>query len=657
MAKRAVTIEDLFKFHWLQGAALAPDGRVAVYAVSTITQEGTSEEERVTLYRVDVQVGVTRQLTSGKCRDSEPTFSPSGTLLAFTSTRTGKPQIYLMHMDGGEALPLTRLSQGASGPVWSPDGAFIAFTAGVVGSTTAIADRLAQPYRITRRVWRWDELGDIDRGLRHIYVVDVRTQRVTQLTNGLTVDADPKWSPDSRRILFNATMNPEFFDSGYYGSVRVVDMKGRVDCLVDRWETYDNAWLPNGNAVAITGNSVTGALGTHADLHVLNLENKELENRTPSLERAIQGWLEGRAPTLSLHQSHALPVTSDGKWAYARVQNGGRMQICRIALDGKECVEVVVDGDRCCTLLDMRGDMLLFSADDISHAPDLYIASSEGSEEKRLSRLNDELMAEFQSSHHTRVTSKGADGKPVEGWYVEPTDGSKAPYPSILWIHGGPYLAQGYTFAFDTLLLNSAGFGVMFFNYRGSHGYGNSFVTDTLGGFGGLDCADLIAGVDAAAVMGLADPEKLGVCGISFGGTMTCFLAAKTRRFKAAVPQNSVTDWQSFYGTSDIGVVYTVKALGGHPHEVPDTYRRCSPVTYAHQCKTPTLLIQGEEDWRCPPNQSEQFYTALRAAGCIAEMQRQPGAAHLGAVSGPLPVRKAHLKSTLEWFTKYISEQ
>ena len=154
----------------------------------------------------------------------------------------------------------------------------------------------------------------------------------------------------------------------------------------------------------------------------------------------------------------------------------------------------------------------------------------------------------------------------------------------------------------------------------------------------------------------MADADRLGVCGLSGGGNLTCWIVGQTTRFKAAIPQNPVTNWRSFYGTSDIGIYFGVEQMGGHPHEIPEVYEKCSPITYAHRCTTPTLMVQSELDWRCPAEQSEQFYTVLKAQGCIVEMLRQPGGSHVASISGAVKLRRAHNEAMLDWFERYVLE-
>ena len=146
----------------------------------------------------------------------------------------------------------------------------------------------------------------------------------------------------------------------------------------------------------------------------------------------------------------------------------------------------------------------------------------------------------------------------------------------------------------------------------------------------------------------------MGVCGLSGGGNLSCWIVGHTDRFKAAVPENPVTNWVSFYGVSDIGPWFSTRELGGHPHEIPEVYRRCSPITYAHNCTTPTLLVQGESDYRCPAEQSEQFYTVLKANGCVVEMLRLPESPHAGSIEGDPAIRKAQNEALLEWMDRYV---
>jgi dipeptidyl aminopeptidase/acylaminoacyl peptidase len=247
----------------------------------------------------------------------------------------------------------------------------------------------------------------------------------------------------------------------------------------------------------------------------------------------------------------------------------------------------------------------------------------------------------------------GRDGTPVEGWYLKPQNGA-APYPTVLYIHGGPHIGFGHIFSFDFLMLTGAGYGLLAINQRGSSGYGDEFSTGLHGRWGDVDYGDLMAGVDHAIDAGLADANRVGCCGLSGGGYLTCWIVGQTDRFRAAVPENPVTNWISMYGVSDLGPDVCIPALGGTPSAVIEAYWKASPVAYAHQCKTPTLLLQAETDYRCPAEQSEQFYALLKQNGCPVEMMRFPGGAHAASITGLPAHRRSQNLALLDWMRRYL---
>ncbi|RME63028.1 MAG: S9 family peptidase, partial [Caldilineae bacterium] len=311
-------------------------------------------------------------------------------------------------------------------------------------------------------------------------------------------------------------------------------------------------------------------------------------------------------------------------------------------------------GPRSCDPVALRGERLLFTAHDINHTPDLFLFDLATGQERQITHLNQEMLSQRALPEVVHLTFPGEDGVQVEGWVLVPPTGA-APYPGFLYIHGGPHGAFGNAFHWDFQMLAGAGYGVLIINHRASTGYGDDFATAIHGDWGHLDYTDLMAGLDHAIEQGLLDPDRLAVGGLSGGGNLTCWIVGHTNRFKAAIPENPVTNWVSFYGVSDIGPWFAVRELGGHPHEIPDVYRRCSPITYAHRCTTPTLLVQGEADWRCPAEQSEQFYTVLRANGCPVEMLRLPGSPHGGAIVGRPEVRRAQNEALLEWVGRFVA--
>ena len=254
------------------------------------------------------------------------------------------------------------------------------------------------------------------------------------------------------------------------------------------------------------------------------------------------------------------------------IMKEGTTTIYSVSLTGEPCWHELVGGQRSAALLDSNDSKMLFLSGCIENPGELCIANLDGSDERQITNVNSAFMDEiaFPKVEHIHFQSEGVE---VAGWLMLPNQG-EAPYPTILYIHGGPHGAYGFQYATDFQMLAGAGYAVLFTNPRGSRGYGDDFTTALSGNWGVMDYKDLMAGVDYVIEQGYADPDRLGVCGLSYGGFMTCFTVGQTRRFKAAVAENPITDLVSRYGTADMGPWGSLSELGGKPHEIPDVYRR-----------------------------------------------------------------------------------
>ncbi len=642
----AVFPQDLFDLDFLQDAQLSPDGSTVAYAVLTV--DSVTDEEHSTLYLLDIARDHIRPLTTGLAQDSTPRWSPDGKQIAFRSTRNGKPQLFCIAVDGGEARTLTAFAQGiAEGPVWSPDGRQIAFTA---PPQQAPADPKL-PYRVTRSVYRFDKVGYLDGVVADLYVIAATGGEPRALTADAYNNGAPVWSPDGRELLYTVTMFPDSHRIG--AALRIITLDGVIRDLLWAWGSASAAtWTPDGQRVVFAGTPAGLPIGTQDQLWVIDRLGGEPVCRTPGLAYKVGGGLQMDMPARFL-RTPRLFVSADGAVAYVQVQAGGTVSIYRIALHGPSTWSVVVEEEAACFPMDLQNEALLYFQSTHADPIQLYTISVVASTPRRLTDLNHARRAEWDQPKVQPLHFPSSDGVMVEGWIMTPAVG-EAPFPTILYIHGGPHSAFGQIFSFDFRLLASAGYAVLFLNQRASTGYGDPFATQIKGDWGNLDYHDLMAGVDHAIALGLADGDRLGCCGLSGGGNLTCWIVGQTKRFKAAVPENPVTNWVSFYGVSDIGPWFAVEQLGGHPHEIPDIYARCSPITYAHRCTTPTLLIQGEHDWRCPAEQSEQFYTVLKVNDCPVEMLRLPGSPHAGSIEGPPAIRRAHNEALLDWLQRYV---
>ncbi len=646
---RTIQKEDLFNLRFLNGGALSPDGSRVAYCVNKVDAE--ADKEFSAIHLLEIATGETRQMTSGKTLDRGMRWSPDGRSLAFVSDRGGQAQLYLLPVDGGEARQLTDFKRGIGESVaFSPDGDRIAFSA--VDDADA-PDLSAEPYRLDRTVYRFDGIGYLDDAVQDIYALELASGEITRLTDDRGNNSNPRWRHDGSAILFDANMRVDA-SRAMTPDLKLVDLAGRQSTLLEDWASVEKAsFTPDGGRVVFMGRPDDGKpIGTKSDLYALDIATGAIDCRTEGLDVGVGGYLIMDMPILGLKACPAL-VSDDGESAFAMVQRGGSDHIYRIALSGPEDCRQVTEGDCAVFPLDRRGSKLLYARTDLNSPPDLFLVELGDGSSRQLTQLNAEALDGVALPENERLLWQSVDGVEVEGWYMKPPNG-EAPYPTILYIHGGPNAAYGYGFQFDFQMLAGAGYGVLFLNHRASTGYGDSFSTAIVGDWGNLDYQDLMSGVDCAIARGLADGERLGVCGTSGGGNLSCWIIGQTDRFKAAIPHNPVANWRSFYGTSDIGIWFSVEQLGGHPHEIPEVYDRCSPITYAHRCVTPTLLVQCEIDWRCPAEQSEQFYTVLKANGCVVEMLRQPGGFHGGSTTGAVTLRRAHNDAMLDWFGRYV---
>ena len=313
-SQHPVAPEDLFRLAILQTARLSPDGRSMVYAVATVDAE---EQEHVALWVQSLEIGAARQLTAGRGCDTSPEWSPDGRQIAFSSTRDGKAQIYLIPVDGGEARALTALEQGVGGgPIWSADGSQIAFTA-----APAPPPDLSKPYQVGRHVYRFDALGYLDGAIQSLYILSVDGGEPQRLTNDSQHASALGWSPDGTEILVLSTMRPDIHDA-YHGQLRAVSLAGDVRELTAGWGYATSAaWTPDGRRVVFYGVPSGRPIGTKNDVWVVDRAGGAPECRTATLVYHSGGALQD---DMAVELAPRVLAARDGRSAYAQVQVGAR---------------------------------------------------------------------------------------------------------------------------------------------------------------------------------------------------------------------------------------------------------------------------------------------------------------------------------------------
>lgn len=628
----------LVELEFLLDADLSHDASRVVFT----TRSTSAGDDEISLFVADVDDPSSARRVDLDGDPASPTWSPDGSTVAVTASVDGTRQLLLVDPGTGSTRALTDLEHGVRGSVaWSPDGARLA--AAAVRSRRLDRDT---PYRVDRVPWRADGAGEVGDLLCDVITVDVAGGAVTRLTDGPTIDVDPRWSPDGRSLLFVRSHDPD--DLGPMDRHVVVGPDGETDINWPGGMAAAGTFADDDHIVSICFRQADRHRGSAVDVFVTALDGTT-HNRTEGLDLQVGASILGDIPT---------GITDGGRWvgihdgdAIVPILVGGELRTARVALTGDQRVDTILGGPRSCNPIAVRSGTLLYTASDPNTLPDLHLLDLDTGDDRPVTDLDDRHG--IPPLRIDALDVRSPDGTAVEAWYVHPATGD-GPHPTVLLIHGGPFAAYGHVMVLNAQHLARSGIGVVMSNPRSSLGYGTAFGTATRGAWGTLDFVDLMAVVDAAVDAGLADAGRLGVCGSSYGGFMTSWIVGHTTRFRAAVAQNPVVDFRSFRGASDIGITFTDDVVGGSPLEVPDAYVERSPITHIHQCITPTRVIASEADRRVPPFQAEMLHSALREAGCPTDMIRLPGASHSGSSLGTPAVRRAEDDAIVEWMTTYL---
>jgi acylaminoacyl-peptidase len=648
-----MTTDDVWAWRTVSDPQVSPDGSAVVYVLGW--NDRMKDAMYTNLWLAPVDGKAPRPLTDGPYKDSAPRWSPDGTRIAYVSNRSGKPQIRLRWMDTGRETEITQLEEAPANVAWSPDGRSLAFTARVPAKPEWSVHMPGKPEGavwapppivVTRLRWRNDGAGLVRPGYSHIFVVPADGGAPRQISSGdFDHRGEPAWMPDGRSIVASArrSADADYFLEG--DEIYSFDTKTSETKQLTNHPGPDEGPVPSpdGTRIAFTGNDYKLQSYLLRKLYVMNADGSRV--------RCLSG----------IHDRDVVQPrwSSDSRTVYFLSDDRGGTHLYAARMDGT--VRQVTSGverfdayasDGSFTMADNgRFALVRFTP---SGGPDVVtFPVDRPADSRRLTAVNDSLLEQRALAPVEEITYDSFDGKNIQGWIIKPPDFDPAKkYPLILDIHGGPHAMYGVEFNQQQQIFAAHGFVVLYTNPRGSTGYGEDFGNIIHTRYPGDDYTDLMRGVDAILARGYIDPKRLAVTGGSGGGLLTAWIIGHTDRFAAAVSQYPVTNWITQVGTSDGGYHHAAVWMKSMPWENADQYLKHSPIFFAANFKTPTMVITGEADLRTPIAESEELYFALKVRKVDAVLVRIPDEPH--GIRGAHPSHRiAKIEHILGWIEKY----
>ncbi len=641
-SRRVVTVDDLFEIKSVGDPQISPDGEWVVYTVRTTNLEDESSETGI--WMISSAGGEAIQMTAQGYSANRPRWSPDGKYLSFLASRgEDRTQVWTLNRLGGEAQQLTEVEQGVASYSWSPDGTKLLLTVRDPEEKDHSEDdsEPRKPWVIDRLQFKRDGVGYLT-GNRHthLYIFDVATKEITQITSGDFDESQAVWSPDGARIAFvsNRTDNPDGdsnTDIWIVAAENTDEGKTLLQVTTNPGADRSPAWSPDGESIAYV--TITEPdLIWYATNHLAVVP---VEGGTP------------RILTASLDRNVSSPCYSqNGRFIYFGLEDSGENHLARIAVSNDRVTRPIA------------GPM---SARSFAYGPDGMIAALvsrtdlprevfvlDRDELRQLSAVNADFLSGVRLAEVRNVQFPSGDGTEIEGFiYLPPGFDQAMRYPTLLRIHGGPVSQYSHSFSFQAQLFAANGYVVVMTNPRGSSGYGQEFSRAIWADWGNKDYEDVMAGVDYAIAQGYADPDRLGVGGWSYGGILTDHVITKTDRFEAAITGASEVLYVANYGHDHYQLQWE-KELG-LPWENREAWERISPFNRVEEIVTPTLIMGGERDWNVPIQNSEQLYQALKRLGRETQLVVYPGQSHGLRVSS---YQKDRLERYLAWYDKYVKD-
>ena len=650
---RLFTAERVFDIEYATDPQVSPDGRTIAYVRHSMDR--MNDTDRGDLWTLDTKSGAHRPLVTGGSSAGAPRWSPDGTKLLYTTSNEGRPELRLHFMDTGTSVSLAQFEQAPGSAVWSPDGKNIAFTLFVPGETPSFAKPIrapdgaewSPPVRVFDDLtFRFDGRGYLAEGATHVFMLSTEGGSPRQLTFGGADFGSPAWlNNDTVLVVGNDSDDRDFdpIESEIY-AVQLADLSRRA---LTRRDGPDGSPVasPDGSKIAYLGFDDRIRAYQQTDLYIMDADGSNPRELAADLDRSFS--------TVVWHPG--------GRSLIAQIENAGSIDLVSVSLDGEVSTLATGLGGASIgrpyaaasfSVSDTRNPVFAYTAG-FTDRPSEIAVMGRDVEDRVLTDLNADVLPYLNMARieEIKVPSRH-DGLEIEGWVALPhgftADGS---YPMILEIHGGPHTMYGPFFASEIQRYAAEGYVTVYTNPRGSTGYGADFADAIDLAYPGYDYEDLMSVVDELVERNYVDPERLFVTGGSGGGILTAWTVGKTDRFAAAASIKPVINWMTMALSADIAQYVRRHWIRADPWTDPDAYLSRSPIMLMDNVVTPTMVMVGEEDWRTPTWEAEQFYTALKLKGVDTALVRIPGSPHYIAARPSRLIAKTD--NILGWFAKY----
>jgi acylaminoacyl-peptidase len=660
----ALRVDDIFELQLAVDPQISPDGKRIVYVRRFA--DIMADRRRSNLWIVNFDGSGHRPLTTGNYSDESPRWSPDGSQLAFISDRGGETaQIWRLWLDNGQMAKVTNLTSAPSGIAWSPDGKWISYSAlspeppqKVPGmpSPPEGANWADPPRIINRLVYRFNGPGYLKPGYMHLFIVPAEGGTPRQITSGNfhhgsigLLSSEGVWSPDGNSLLISANRRDDADLEPSDTEVYEFPLDGGPPKELTNRRGPDNtpAVSPDGKRLAYTGfdDRYQGYQVTR--LYVANRDGSAPRELAAGLDRDVRSirWAQDSSGLFFTADDRGntglyfVPLTGAPRKLSGNIGAGFS------AYGGGGSVTTAPGGLFATTWC--RPD----------RPGDIAVGAIQKTELRVITAVNEGLLSQRKLASIEEIWyTSSKDGRKIHGWILKPPDFDPLKkYPLILEIHGGPFANYGDRFDIEKQLMAASGRVVLYTNPRGSSSYGGEFGNLIHHAYPGDDFYDLDSGVDAMLAKGYIDPDNVFVTGGSGGGVLTCWMIGRSNRFRAAVTVYPVINWYSFNLTSDIGNFTTKYWFPGFPWDYVEHYEKRSLLSVVKNVKTPTMILTGEEDYRTPMSESEQYYQALKLLGVESVLVRVPGEPH--GINRRPSHHIAKVLSILGWFDKHQTKE